>query len=147
MQHWNSCLYSCHRQYPSLCMPTTGNYSPFQLPSGTYKSSPDQREAYARQIATQVVEQCKPVKHGFKDREVINSGDYVYNYACILCLLGSLVQEFTDGWAEGDGDRVYWCWRFLLPHFKSANHGLEALQIQFSSQSGFIFIAIAHQSD
>ena len=96
MQHWDSCSYSCHKQHPSLCTPTTGNYSPLKLLSGTYKSSPDQQQAYARQFATQVVEQCKLVEHRFKDREVINSGDYVYNYACVLGLLGSLVQVFTD---------------------------------------------------
>ena len=118
-----------------------------QLPPGIYKSSPDQQQAYVRQLATQVVEQCTLVEHAFTDGEVIDSGDHVYNYARVLCHLGSLVLEFTDGWAEGDGDRVYCCWRLFLPHFKSTNHtkyALEALRLQFQVKA-VLSPQLAHQ--
>ena len=36
--------------------------------------------------------------------EVEDINDGVYNYTRVLCHFGSLVMEFLDGWAEGDGE-------------------------------------------
>ncbi len=81
-----------------------------------------------------MVEKCTLIDNSFTDKVVTDAGDHVYNYARVLCHFGALVMEFTDGWAEGDGERVYRCWRLFLPHFKTTNHpkyALEALRLQF----------------
>ena len=62
----------------------------------------------------------------------------MYNYATVLCHFGASVLEFTDAWAEGDGERIYCCWRLFLPLFKANNHvkyTLEALRIQYQVKS------------
>ena len=33
-------------------------------------------------------------------------GDHVHNYTRTMCHFAALVLEFTDAWAEGDGERV-----------------------------------------
>lgn len=46
--------------------------------------------------------------------------------------------EFRDAWAEGDGGRIYRCWRLLLPHFISYGHtkyALQALRLQFQVEA------------
>ena len=40
-----------------------------------------------------------------------------YSFACVLCQYGTLVIDFQDAWAEGDGERVMWCWGLFLSHF------------------------------
>ena len=38
-----------------------------------------------------------------------------------------------DAWEEGDGDRVFQCWRLFLPHFRAdgcTKYALEALRLQ-----------------
>ena len=52
---------------------------------------------------------------------VDDTEDKVYNYyARVLCHDGSLVLEFRDASSEGDGERIFRCWRFRLPHFKAS---------------------------
>ena len=61
------------------------------------------------------------------------SNDKVYNYSRTLCHYGSLVMEFRDAWAEGDGDRILRCWRLFLPHFRASGrtkYSLEAFRLQ-----------------
>ena len=53
---------------------------------------------------------------------------------------GLLYLNFTDAIAEGDGDRIIRCWKFLLLHFfvdgsKSTKYALEALYLQFQQQA------------
>jgi L1 cell adhesion molecule like protein len=53
---------------------------------------------------------------------------------------GLLYLNFTDAIAEGDGDRIIRCWKFLLLHFfvdgsNSTKYALEALYLQFQQQS------------
>ena len=45
--------------------------------------------------------------------ETVDSGDTRYNYARVLCHYGSLIMEFRDAWAEGDGERELRCWRLF----------------------------------
>ena len=54
--------------------------------------------------------------------------DGVYNYARVFCHYGALLMEFRDAWGEGDSERVTWCWKLFMPHFKSAGHTKYALQ-------------------
>lgn len=55
-------------------------------------------------------------------KEVQNSVDKVYLYACEALTLGLLWLGFYDAIREGDGDRILQYWRFLIIIFKSTNH-------------------------
>jgi len=70
--------------------------------------------------------------------EIADSGDTCYNYARVLCHYGSLVMEFRDAWAEGDGERMLRCWKLFLPHFQAAGHtkySLAAFNIQLRTNA------------
>ena len=46
--------------------------------------------------------------------------------------------EFRGGWSNGDSDRMFTCWRLLLPHFIVAGrtkYSLEALRLQIQVKS------------
>lgn len=108
--------------------------SPLQLPPGLQESSPERQISFIKSIAVQVVDKCGLVGAALTRRNVDETKDGVYNYARVLCHFGSLVMEFVDAWAEGDGERIYRCWRLFLPHFIVANcrkYALEALRLQF----------------
>lgn len=65
----------------------------------------------------------------------------------MLCHLCALVLEFRDGWAEGDEERMYSCWRLFLPHLKTANHtkyALEASRLQLQVKA-LLSLQLAHQ--
>ena len=107
--------------------------SPVHLPPElTHPSTPTQRQLqFVKRIASQVVDQCTLIDFC---SVVQDTNDKVYNYSRVVCHYSSLVVEFRDAWAEGDGERVYRCWRLLLPHFKAAGrtkYSLEALRLQF----------------
>lgn len=56
--------------------------------------------------------------------------DKVYDYNTKLLSLGCFYLEYCDAIREGDGTRVYRCWKYLLPIFKNSgrkNYSLEAL--------------------
>ena len=104
------------------------------LPPGLCSSSPQQQYAFVKSISLQVVERCTLVDGAFTRETVRNINDGVYNYARVLCHYGTLIMEFRDAWAEGDGGRVVNCWRLFLPHFLTSNcrkYALEALRLQF----------------
>jgi len=55
--------------------------------------------------------------------------DDMFNYQCNLLDHGLLYMNFIDAIAEGDGDRIVRCWKFLLLHFyaeKKAKYAVEA---------------------
>ena len=59
--------------------------------------------------------------------------DHVHNYTRVLCHYGTLLMEFMDAWAEGDGVRVVRCWKLFLPHFKATGrtkYSIQALRLQ-----------------
>lgn len=121
--------------------------SPLQLPSGISKCSYSEQYAYVHGIATAVVEQCTLVDASFLGGEVDDQNDHIHNYAKVLCHFGSLLMEFMDGWAEGDSERVYRCWRLFLPHFKAfgrTKYSVEALRLQFQV-SAVLSPQLAHQ--
>ena len=65
-----------------------------------------------------------------------SNSDGVYNYARVLCHYASLIMEYRDAWAEGDGERVIRCWKLFLPHFKASGrtkYSLEALRLQMQA--------------
>ena len=46
--------------------------------------------------------------------------------------------EFVDACKEGDGERVFRCWKIFLPHFRASNnskYALECLRLQFQVKS------------
>lgn len=71
----------------------------------------------------------------------------MYNYARALCHFGTLVMEFRDAWAEGDGDRIFQCWQLFMPHFIACGctkYSLEALCLQFQVKA-VLSPQLAHQ--
>ena len=108
------------------------------LPPHIYKATIDQQRAYITSIAKQVVHQCTLVNESFVNGKVCDSGDHIYNYARVLCHFGTMVMEFRGGWGNGDSDRMFTCWRLLLPHFIVAGrtkYSLEALRLQIQVKS------------
>lgn len=94
-----------------------------------------QQLKFVERIASHVVDECTLIS---SCGEVVETDDKVYNYARVLCHYGALVAEFKDACAEGDGDRVFRCWRVMLPHFKSSGrikYSWEALRLQFQVKS------------
>ena len=60
----------------------------------------------------------------------VSAADRVQLYACELMSLGLLYSEFKDSIMEGDGERVFLCWKFFLPIFKAdekTNYAIEAI--------------------
>ena len=51
------------------------------LPPGLLKSTPEQQQAYVRELVTQVVEQCTLVENACTARTMNDAGDHVYNDA------------------------------------------------------------------
>ena len=102
-----------------------------QLPVGILKADTNKQLQYIRHVANKVVEQCSVMDTNI---EMLDTNDRVYNYARVLCHYGSLILEFRDAVSEGDGERVYRCWRVMLPHFlasRRTKYSLEALRLQF----------------
>lgn len=117
------------------------------LPPHIYKGTTDQQRAYITSIAKQVVHQCTLIGESFVNGIVCDSGDYVYNYAKVLCHYGALVMEFRDGWGTGDGEKMFTCWCLLLPHFLATGrtkYSLEALRLQIQVKS-VLSPRLAHQ--
>lgn len=61
--------------------------------------------------------------------------DDMYNYQKALLDYGMLILNFWDAISEGDGDRVFRCWKFFLMYLKhqgsSTKYSLEALYLMF----------------
>ena len=47
--------------------------------------------------------------------------DDVFRYACELLTLGLICNEYSDAIKEGDGKRVFRCFKYMLPLFKASN--------------------------
>lgn len=93
----------------------------------------EDKYAFVKSVATRVVDTCTVIDTALTGNDLAESGDGVNNYARTLCHYGALVMEFLDAWHEGDGERVYRCWRLFLPHFivdKCRKYALEALWLQ-----------------
>ena len=63
--------------------------------------------------------------------------DRVHEYGCQFLSLGCFYLEYADVIREGDGDRVFRCWKYLLPIFKSSgrtNYSIESLNMLYQYQ-------------
>ena len=111
-----------------------------KIPPNLKKASGADQLMFLEGISKKVVERMTLVDSAFvtddgNEVEMVTN-DTVYNYARVLCHYGSLVVEFRDAWAEGDGERVLRCWKLFLPHFHtsgSRKYALEALRLQFQT--------------
>lgn len=115
-----------------------------ELPQRICHASVKRQWGYICKLASQVVENCALID--ITD-VVADTKDGVYNYARVLCHYGSMLLEFRDAWAEGDGERIFRCWRLLLPHFKASGrtkYSLEALRIQLQVKA-LLSPQLAHQ--
>ena len=67
--------------------------------------------------------------------ERVSEKDDMFNYQCSLLEYGMLILNFLDAVKEGDGKRVFRCWKFQLPYLKndpgSTKYALEALGMMF----------------
>ena len=67
--------------------------------------------------------------HSPKDPD---QADSVEEYAHEVLSLGLLLMEFNDAIREGDGSRIFRCWRYFLPLFKVSqrkNYAIEAFTL------------------
>lgn len=109
---------------------------PLILPPGIHTAEKPVQLAFINKMAQMVVNKCTLIDAAFTGGPVADKGDGKYNYARTLCHYGSLVMEFRDAWAEGDGERVLRCWKLFMPHFKAAGrtkYSLEALRLQMQA--------------
>ena len=96
--------------------------------------SKGERMSFIVGISYKVMNKCGIVTDALLNKTVVNTKDGVYNYSHVLCHYAALSLEFTDAWAEGDGERIIRCWRIFLPHFRvngRTKYALEALTLQF----------------
>jgi len=111
---------------------------PIRFPAGLFKADLDTKWKFIESIAKKVVDRLTLVESAFVDPgEITDSGDTCYNYARVLCHYGSLLMEFRDAWAEGDGERVIRCWRLFLPHFQASGrtkYSLAAFNVQLQTK-------------
>lgn len=109
------------------------------IPDNVLHATDSHKLFFIRSIAREVVNRATLVKSAFLPHTTGTSDteDRVHNYSRVLCHYGSLVAEFRDACAEGDGERVVQCWRLFLPHFKASGctkYALEALRLQLQLQ-------------
>lgn len=115
------------------------------IPDNILQGGPNAQRTYIRILARKVVHRLSIVDSAFLSGDS-DSDDHIYNYARVLCHYGSLMVEFRDAWAEGDGERIVRCWRLFMPHFKTAGctkYCLEALKLQI--QLVTLSPSLAHQ--
>lgn len=101
-------------------------------------ASTQQQYRFVERIASVIVDNCTLIN---TCSDITNCDDKVYNYARVLCHYSALIVEFRDACAEGDRERVYQCWRIMLPVFKSSGrtkYSLEALSYNFRLSAYFL---------
>ena len=68
----------------------------------------------------------------------VKEEDGIYNYTTALMTDCLVVEEFSDAIREGDGERVFQMWKFLLLYFRAAHrtkYALEALTLLVQVQA------------
>ena len=67
--------------------------------------------------------------------------DDMYNYQCSLLDQGLFYMSFIDATAEGDGNRIVRCWKFLLLHFLASKKTKYAIQAQYFLMQQFCLLS------
>jgi L1 cell adhesion molecule like protein len=70
---------------------------------------------------------CK-YTHGFEMGKSHQENDHILAYGKEVLSLGLLYMEYNDAIREGDGIRIFRCWRFMLLLFKANNKRKYAIQ-------------------
>ena len=65
------------------------------------------------------------------DAVLQKNSDDAYNYQCNLLDQGLLYMNFVDAIAEGDGNRIIRCWKYLLLHFYAEGKTKYAIEAQY----------------
>ena len=121
--------------------------APLVLPPNVARGPASDKLAFVRGIALKVVERLTLVDSALLgDPDSSEESDRVYSYTRVLCHYGALMEEFRDGWREGDGERVVRCWKLFMLHFKASGatkYALEALRLQFQLKT--LSPNLAHQ--
>ena len=93
---------------------------------------------YIVAVARQVVEDCELQSEPLLFKNKPKTKDGIYNYGRVFCHHASLALEFKDAWAEGDGERVWRCWKLFMLHFQAngrRKYAWEALRQQMQLAS------------
>ena len=105
---------------------------PALIPADVWMLSDSERRSILMDVASQVVQQHVDLSTHFSDGKQRNPPDQVYAYSCEIMSLGLLYFEFKDAVKEGDGDRLFQVWKYLLLLFKASkkkNYAIEALTL------------------
>ena len=92
----------------------------------------EQRKGLLKSVATAIVSDMVDFNYGSSSISTSgdNNDDYIYQYAQQLVSLGCFYLEYDDAIKEGDVERVFRCWKYLLPIFVNSgrkNYSIEAL--------------------
>ena len=92
----------------------------------------EQRKQSLEEICQKFVENC--VHFSYNNASVLSTKDEVFNYAREMLRLGCLYLEYCDAVREGDGERLFRCYRYLLPIFMasgSRNYSCEVFNMLY----------------
>ena len=94
--------------------------TPDNMPTQSWLQTDEERAAMLSAITDEIYD--KFVKSTYNRREggAINK-DMIVEYNRSLLSIGLFYMEFRDGIKEGDGQRVFRCWQYLLPIFFNTN--------------------------
>ncbi len=90
-----------------------------------------ERKACLRNLCLKVYNRYISLSYNSGSKDYVQTdSDCTSSYSIQLLRLGALYMEFADAIREGDGERVFRCWRYFLPIFRashSTNYSCEAL--------------------
>jgi len=104
------------------------NPNPAIIPDGVHGFNKDLRKEILMNAMSLIVNSY--VDLSAMDEKQPKPNDQQKAYACELLSLGLIYSEYSDAIREGDGDRVFRCWKFLLILYKSSgkkNYACEAM--------------------
>ena len=125
---------ACMTEFEMSSMDTTPSATLF--PPSSAKDDTLQRRRTLLDAVQKVLD--KHVKFSLKEHddededETSEESDHVQEYAREVLTLGLLYMEFVDAIREGDGERIFRCWRYFLLLFKATdrrNYSIEAFTL------------------
>ena len=87
--------------------------------SEMWMKTADERRDVLSKLCEMVVKDFVHIK--FHQPDIKSGTDKISQYGKELLSLGCLYLEYSDAVKEGDGHRVYTCWKYLLPIFLNSN--------------------------
>ncbi len=81
-----------------------------------------ERKACLHNLGLKVYKRYISLSHNSSCEDYVqNDSDSISSYSIQLLRIGVLYMEFADAIREGDGERVFRCWRYFLPIFRASN--------------------------